>query len=178
MRQKLTLGVGWHGLHFSVLLLKLMLLLLAPVPFGAPGRLLWLRRGKASPCGFLENGLSKKRCSVVARVLLRISALSVLRFGPLCHALPPSRASACRYSLAGGVPSCTMQLGWRGQEARALPVPAAPSHRRASKVCFHICWRGDVSADLPVACGLLPLQLCENGGTQSRPPPPVPPMGG
>lgn len=92
MRQKLPLGVGWHSLHFSVLLLKLMLLPLAPVP------LLRLPRGKVSPCGFLGHGLSKKRCSVVVGVLLFASLLPpccVLALSAV-PSLPPVPARAGR----------------------------------------------------------------------------------
>lgn len=76
IKQKLPLEVAWPGHHFSVLLLKLMLLPLALVAFGAPRRLLWPWRGKVSPCGFLGHRLSKKRYNVVVRVLLFTSPLS------------------------------------------------------------------------------------------------------
>lgn len=83
MRPKLPLEVGWHGLRFLVLLLKLLLLPLAPAPFGTPSGLLWLWRGKASPHGFLGHRLSKRRCDVVVGVLLFISLLS-----PCCFLAP------------------------------------------------------------------------------------------
>ena len=84
--------------------------------------------------------------------------------------LPCPPSLPCQYvpaPLAGGVPSWAVQLARRGQEARAAPVPAAPTHRKASTSCFHVCRRDDVSVDLPVACGLMPLQLCESHGTLS-----------
>lgn len=97
----------------------------------------------------------------------------MLLFGPVCCARHPSRASACRSPLAGAVPSWAVQLEWWGQDVGAAPVPAASSHRKVS-AGFHICWRGDVSAASPVACGLLPLQLRQSRAALSCPPP-VPP---
>lgn len=99
------------------------------------------------------------------------SLRAVFRPPLLC---PPSCTSACRFPPARGVPSWAAQLAQQGQEARAAPVPAAPSHRKASKGCICICPRGDVSASLPFACGLLPLQLCESRETLPSPPPCLP----
>lgn len=96
IKQELLLEVAWPGHHFSVLLLKLMLLPLALVTFGAPRRLLWPWKEKVSPCGFLGHRLSKKRCNVVMRVLLFTSPLSPCCFLALSvvPAIPPVPARA------------------------------------------------------------------------------------
>lgn len=96
IKQELLLEVAWPGHHFLVLLLKLMLLPLALVTFGAPRRLLWPWKEKVSPCGFLGHRLSKKRCNVVMRVLLFTSPLSPCCFLALSvvPAIPPVPARA------------------------------------------------------------------------------------
>lgn len=144
-------GVSWHGLHFIVLL-KLMLLPLALVPFGAPSMLLWPWMGKASPHGLLRSSavlLGGCCCSFLS------SPRASFWSSPLC---PPSLPCQCvpvpfwhhaQLCCAAGVP---------GQDVRAAAVPV-PSHRVASVGCLHICGRDDVSAHSPVACGSLPLQL-------------------
>lgn len=137
---------------------------------------MWPWTGKVNLCVILGHRLSTKRCDVVLRVLLFTSLLS-----PCCilalsvvPCWPSLRASACQCPLAGAVPSWAVQLEWWGQDVGAAPVPAAPSHRKVSTGCSHICWRGDVSAASPVACGLLPLQLRQSRGALSCAPP-VPP---
>lgn len=103
------------------------------------------------------TGLLRRGAVLWGGAVVHFSALSVLPFGHLRCALPPCRASACRCP-SGAVHSWAMQLAWRGQEARAAPVPAR-SDREASMGCLHICQRDDVSAHSLVACGSLPSQL-------------------
>lgn len=158
MRQKLLFGIGWHGLHFLILLLKLVLLPLAP---GAP----WCSQqapvaveDEASPCSFLGQGLSKKSCSVVAGVLF-ISLLSPCCFLAL-SAVPSLPCQCVPVPLAGGGPAAP--CSWRGGgRRRGHPGTSCTLAQESLYGLFLHLPRDDVSADLPLRVARCPCSCAE-----------------
>lgn len=155
MRQKLLFGIGWHGLHFLILLLKLVLLPLAwcslvqpagSCGHGGGGKSLWLPGA----------GAVKEELQCCGRGAVHFSALSLLLFGPLCCALPPVPVRAGAPGRRR--PSCALQLAWWGQEARAPRYQLHPCTGKSLRAVSTSAERRRVCR-FTIACGSLPLQL-------------------